>query len=62
VKRDLENAKRLASALRDFGVEIGQKGVERFADEGRQMLRLGFPPQMVDILNLRVIKVLRELS
>jgi hypothetical protein len=51
VRRDLQNAEHLAEALREFGTAISDEDAQRFASEGRQMIRLGFPPQMVDILN-----------
>jgi len=51
VDRERQNAERLASVLREFGTEIGLAGVERFASDSNQMIRLGSPPTMVDILN-----------
>jgi predicted nucleotidyltransferase len=46
-----ENAERLRKALEEFGAPIGLEGAERFASANRQMVRLGTPPNMVDILN-----------
>jgi hypothetical protein len=51
VRRDLENAKRLASALDEFGATIGEEGARAFAGDARKMIRLGVPPHLVDILN-----------
>jgi len=51
VERTRSNAEKLAEALREFGADIGIAGVDRFASEGNQMIRLGVPPNMVDILN-----------
>jgi hypothetical protein len=51
VGRSEENVKRLAAALAAFGVPIGEEGMRRFASQDRQMIRIGAPPNMVDILN-----------
>lgn len=51
VGRDIENANRLAEALAEFGAPIGKAGAETFANLDRQMIRLGVPPNMADILN-----------
>jgi predicted nucleotidyltransferase len=51
VKRSTENAERLRKALETFGAPISEEGAKRFAEEDRQMIRLGAPPNMVDILN-----------
>ena len=37
--------------LREFGMDIGQEGARRFFERDRQMIRLGTPPNMVDLLN-----------
>jgi predicted nucleotidyltransferase len=47
----IENASRLKVALDEFGTPIGVDGAERFATVARQMVRIGNPPHMVDILN-----------
>lgn len=47
----MENAERLAEALREFGADLGPGGPTEFADEKQKMIRLGVPPNMVDILN-----------
>lgn len=49
--RDPDNAKRLAEALEAFGAPIGQAGAEAFSSADRKIIRLGVPPQMVDLLN-----------
>jgi len=49
--RDPENAARLKAALDHFGAPIGDSGAAEFSRLERQMIRLGVPPQMVDILN-----------
>ena len=49
--RNLENAQRLSDALEEFGAPIGVNGAKRFSDLDRQMVRIGVPPNMVDILN-----------
>jgi len=51
VGRRRDNAERLKEALAEFGAPIGEQGAEAFATKDRQMIRLGHPPQMVDILN-----------
>jgi hypothetical protein len=51
VGRNLENAMRLKAALEEFGAPIGADGATDFANKERQMIRLGVPPNMVDILN-----------
>jgi hypothetical protein len=51
VRRDLDNAVKLAEALREFGADIGSGGADQFVDSDRKMIRLGLPPHMVDILN-----------
>lgn len=51
VGRSQENANRLAEALSDFGLTIGNEGACKFAEGERQMIRIGVPPNMVDILN-----------
>ena len=38
------------TALREFGANLGE-GYRAFALEDRKMIRLGVPPNMVDILN-----------
>lgn len=49
--RDRPNADRLAAALDRFGAPIGERGASAFAEKNRQMIRLGRPPNMVDLLN-----------
>lgn len=49
--REAENAKRLGQALKEFGVAIGETGISAFADQDRQMVRIGVPPAMADLLN-----------
>jgi predicted nucleotidyltransferase len=49
--RSESNAARLESALRAFGADIGSEGARRFRDLDRQMIRIGVPPNQVDILN-----------
>lgn len=49
--RSAENAERLWRALEAWGVSIGAEGAEAFATKDRQMIRLGVPPNMIDILN-----------
>lgn len=51
VGRSKDNAERLRKALDEFGMPIGEDGARRFAELDRQMVRLGAPPNMVDILN-----------
>jgi hypothetical protein len=51
VRRDPLNAERLGQALDEFGASIGEAGASKFADQPRQIIRLGIPPNMVDILN-----------
>ena len=49
--RDRSNVDRLANVLDRFGAPIGQAGASAFAEKERQMIRLGRPPNMVDLLN-----------
>lgn len=51
VDRAAGNASRLGAALTEFGTPIGESGVKKFSLQDREMIRLGAPPQMVDILN-----------
>lgn len=51
VGRTIENAKRLAAALKEFGASIGDDGAQSFANKDRQLIRIGVPPNVVDILN-----------
>jgi predicted nucleotidyltransferase len=51
VNRERGNADRLKAALEEFGAPIGDEGAEQFANLDRQMIRLGVPPHMADILN-----------
>lgn len=51
VRREAENARRLAAALREFGAAIGDAGATKFATSPKTMVRIGVPPHMVDILN-----------
>lgn len=48
---DRQNADRFRQAMDDFGAPIGEEGARRFSELNRQMLRIGVPPNMVDILN-----------
>jgi hypothetical protein len=48
--RTTENARKLAAALNDFGMPFPPGGEEAFA-EGQRMVRLGNPPNRIDILN-----------
>ena len=57
-----ENAKRLAAALEAFGAPIGEEGISRFSAPGRQLIRLGVPPNMVDILNFAGQRPFAEVS
>ena len=50
VRREMDNVERMAEALREFGANLGD-GYRAFALENRKMVRLGVPPNMVDILN-----------
>ncbi len=60
VRRSVVHAERLRDALADFGTPIGEDGARRFSQEDRQMIRLGSPPQMVDILNFAGSKPFEE--
>lgn len=51
VRRTRENADKLRTALAEFGADIGEEGARRFSDQDRQMVRIGRPPNMIDILN-----------
>jgi hypothetical protein len=51
VGREKGNVARLGLALEEFGAPIGKEGEARFAELDRQMLRLGVPPAMADIMN-----------
>jgi hypothetical protein len=51
VGRSKDNAVRMQKALHAFGASIGDVGAQRFSREDRQMIRIGNPPFMVDILN-----------
>jgi len=51
VGRSPENVDHLKQALDEFGAPIGDEGATRFRDLDRQMVRIGVPPNMVDILN-----------
>jgi len=46
-----ENANRLKEALAAFGAPIGDAGAKKFHEGSRDMVRIGVPPNMVDILN-----------
>jgi len=50
-RRNLENARRLADALREFGATIGDHGALEFAGDGKKMIRVGVPPHQIDVLN-----------
>lgn len=49
VRRSNESATRIRAALADFGVQIGEEGERQFTLQ-RNMLKLGVPPNQVDIL------------
>jgi hypothetical protein len=49
--RAVPNGERLRDALEAFGAPIGEEGARRFSRFDRQMIRIGVPPNMVDILN-----------
>jgi hypothetical protein len=51
IGRSHENAQRLRDAMDEFGAPIGNEGAKRFSELDRQMVRVGVPPNMVDILN-----------
>jgi len=51
VGRTKENARRLREALKEFGADIGEQGAKSFFEKDRQMIRIGAPPNLVDILN-----------
>lgn len=51
VGRSSENADRFRRALQVFGTPIGEVGAKRFSELDRQMIRIGVPPNMVDMLN-----------
>ncbi len=51
-----DNADRLRQAMDEFGAPIGKDGAKRFCELERQMIRLGVPPNMVDILNFAVAR------
>jgi len=51
VKQEPENAQRLRFPLSEFGAKISEGDSVSFGSVDRQMIRLGVPPQMVDILN-----------
>ena len=46
-----ENAGRLKDVLAAFGAPIGEVGAKKFHEGTRDMVRLGVPPNMIDILN-----------
>ena len=47
----MENATRLKDALEAFRAPIGEAGAKKFHEGTWDMVRLGVPPNMVDILN-----------
>jgi len=51
IGRARDNADRFRDAMKEFGAPIGDEGARRFAELDRQMLRIGVPPNMVDMLN-----------
>jgi hypothetical protein len=51
VGRRPENVQRLAQVLASFGAPISAEGAKDFSERENQMVRLGVPPNMVDILN-----------
>jgi hypothetical protein len=55
-----ENAERLKDALAAFGAPIGDAGAKKFHEGTRDMIRLGVPPNMVDILNFASSKGFAE--
>lgn len=46
-----ENVERLRKAMDEYGIPIGEEGARRFSRLDRQMVRIGVPPNMVDMLN-----------
>lgn len=60
VGRGKENAERLRIALDEFGAPIGVEGALDFSGPDKQMIRLGVPPNMVDILNFAGSKPFEE--
>lgn len=60
IGRSIENVERLGKALSEFGAGIGQQGVFKFSSDDRQMVRLGVPPAMVDLLNFAGSKPFEE--
>jgi predicted nucleotidyltransferase len=51
IGRSRQNAERFREALDEFGAPIGEVGAKRFRELDRQMVRIGVPPNMVDMLN-----------
>jgi len=51
IGRTRDNAERLRAALDEFGTSIGEEGARRFSENDRQKVRIGVPPNMVDLLN-----------
>lgn len=50
IARTQENVGKLSDAMKEFGMPIGESGEAEFLEE-RRMVRLGLPPNRVDILN-----------
>lgn len=50
LKRSCENALRFAACLREFGFDLADEQALALA-EGRRMIRLGAPPNRIDVLN-----------
>ncbi len=51
IRKETETAKRVASALKEFGADIGEEGAAELAGPKNRMVRFGVAPNMVDILN-----------
>ena len=51
VGKQVENSIKMEAALKAFGAPIGDSGAARFSEHERQMIRIGVPPNHVDILN-----------
>ena len=49
--RTRENVTRLAVALKEFGTPFPPGGEEAFMSDSNRMVRLGIPPNRIDILN-----------
>jgi hypothetical protein len=60
VGRRPENVQLLSQVLANFGAPISDVGVKDFSERENQMVRLGVPPNMVDILNFGGSKPFEE--